>query len=44
MYQIFLVEDDPGIAEAIAARAAQWDLRGFYNKCWGQVMSLTPSL
>lgn len=27
MYQIFLVEDDPGIAEAIAARAAQWDLR-----------------
>lgn len=27
MYQIFLVEDDPGIAEAIATRAAQWDLR-----------------
>ena len=26
MYQIFLVEDDPGIAEAVAARAAQWDL------------------
>ena len=39
MYRIFLVEDDPGIAEAIAAQTALWDMETVCVKDFRAVMA-----
>lgn len=39
MYRIFLVEDDRGIAEAIAAQTALWDMETVYVKDFRNVMA-----
>ncbi len=39
MYRIFIVEDDPGIAEAIQAQAEAWDLQAQVAKNFRNVMA-----
>lgn len=38
MYRLFIVEDDPGIANAVAARAQAWNLQTHIVSDFGNVM------
>ena len=38
MYRLFIVEDDPGIANAVAAQAQAWNLQTHIVSDFGNVM------